>query len=197
MKNFPYTFPAKSCLTACLGALLLSSCSWGGEELAPERVSRATALQGGTGDVGAGGILADDEEIYTTVLAQETEDRIDPDLPTSAPLTPQGATVYFSYDSAHIDERAVPRILQIGETLLGDHGLRARLEGHTDERGTRSYNLALGERRGQSVRAMLMQQGVQRHRLEVLSYGEESPMAEGAGESVWKQNRRVEIRLTR
>lgn len=145
-----------------------------------------------------GGILLDDDGLTTegVVLAQETDDPIDPDLPASDPLTQEGAVIYFSYDSAHIDERAVPRILEVGEALLADPALRARLEGHTDERGTRSYNLSLGELRGQSVRAFLKQQGVEGNRIEVVSHGEEIPVVEGSDEEAWKQNRRVEILLS-
>lgn len=188
-------------LIAC--SLLLVSCTWFGaeEENLPDTVVPATSLEeDGEIDnpITGGGILLDDDGLTTegVVLAQETDDPIDPDLPASDPLTQEGAVIYFSYDSAHIDERAVPRILEVGEALLADPALRARLEGHTDERGTRSYNLSLGELRGQSVRAFLKQQGVEGNRIEVVSHGEEIPVVEGSDEEAWKQNRRVEILLS-
>ena len=68
-----------------------------------------------------------------------------------------------------------------------------RLEGHADERGTREYNLALGERRAKAVANYLAIQGVPRPQIEVISYGEEKPAALGQGESAWAQNRRVEL----
>jgi peptidoglycan-associated lipoprotein len=69
-----------------------------------------------------------------------------------------------------------------------------RLEGHTDERGSREYNIALGERRAQAVRRALMLQGVADNQLVTVSYGEERPAVEGADESAYAKNRRVEFR---
>jgi peptidoglycan-associated lipoprotein len=68
------------------------------------------------------------------------------------------------------------------------------LEGHTDERGTREYNLALGERRANAVRDYMVASGVPGYRIETISYGEENPVAYGSGESSWSKNRRVEIK---
>jgi len=71
--------------------------------------------------------------------------------------------------------------------------LMVRLEGHADERGTREYNLALGERRANAVQAYLMSQGAARSQIEVVSYGEEKPASTGHDQASWEQNRRVEI----
>ena len=68
-----------------------------------------------------------------------------------------------------------------------------RLEGHTDERGTREYNLALGERRANSVRDYMVLNGIADYRIESISYGEERPIAYGSGEANWAKNRRVEL----
>ena len=70
---------------------------------------------------------------------------------------------------------------------------RLRLEGHTDERGSREYNIGLGERRAQSVRKALMLQGVAEAQIATVSYGEERPAVEGSEESAYAQNRRVEL----
>jgi peptidoglycan-associated lipoprotein len=77
--------------------------------------------------------------------------------------------------------------------LADNPGLRVRLEGHADERGTREYNLALGERRANAVRAYLLAQGASRSQIEVVSYGEEKPADGGHDEGAWRQNRRVEV----
>ena len=69
-----------------------------------------------------------------------------------------------------------------------------RLEGHTDERGTREYNMALGERRANAVRDFMVANGIAGSRIETVSYGEERPVAYGSGESNWSQNRRVELK---
>ena len=72
--------------------------------------------------------------------------------------------------------------------------LRYRLEGHADERGTREYNLALGERRAQSIERYLQVQGVSSNQLEVVSYGAEQPVDPGTSEAAYARNRRVEIK---
>ena len=71
--------------------------------------------------------------------------------------------------------------------------MRVRLEGHTDERGSREYNIGLGERRSQAVRRALMLQGVGATQISTVSYGEERPAATGSDEEAWGMNRRVEI----
>ena len=69
-----------------------------------------------------------------------------------------------------------------------------RLEGHTDERGTREYNMALGERRANSVRDYMVANGISSMRIESISFGEERPIAYGSGEANWAENRRVELK---
>lgn len=69
-----------------------------------------------------------------------------------------------------------------------------RLEGHADERGTREYNMALGERRAKAVSAYMVGNGIPSYRIDVVSYGEERPASYGSGESAWAKNRRVEIK---
>jgi peptidoglycan-associated lipoprotein len=71
--------------------------------------------------------------------------------------------------------------------------VRVRLEGHTDERGSREYNIGLGERRAQAVRRALLLQGATETQLSTVSYGAERPAAAGSNEAAWSQNRRVEI----
>ena len=77
--------------------------------------------------------------------------------------------------------------------LAGSTGVRIRLEGHTDERGSREYNIALAERRAQAVRQALMLQGAADAQLTTVSYGEERPAVEGSDESAYEKNRRVEL----
>jgi peptidoglycan-associated lipoprotein len=84
-------------------------------------------------------------------------------------------------------------IVAHGRFLAENPNLRVRTEGHTDERGTREYNLGLGERRAQSVQQMLMLQGARPEQIQVISYGEEMPAAFDSDEQSWAQNRRVEL----
>jgi peptidoglycan-associated lipoprotein len=99
--------------------------------------------------------------------------------------------VFFDYDKHHLRDDA-RRILEGNAQLLqGDPAVSLVLEGHCDERGTVEYNLALGERRAQSVKSYLEQFGIDPSRLKTVSYGEERPFALGHNETAWSQNRRV------
>jgi peptidoglycan-associated lipoprotein len=102
-------------------------------------------------------------------------------------------TFYFEYDSADLKSEAM-RALDVHAKDLQNNGARVVLEGHTDERGTREYNMALGERRSQAVQRYLVLQGVSPAQLELVSYGEERAIATGNEEQSWSQNRRVELR---
>lgn len=102
-------------------------------------------------------------------------------------------TIYFDYDSSEIRAEFASVVAANARRLAGNPALRVRLEGHTDERGSREYNIALGERRAQAVRRSLMLQGVADAQLATVSYGEERPAADGSDEATWALNRRVEI----
>jgi len=102
-------------------------------------------------------------------------------------------TFYFEYDSSELRPDAM-RSLDVHARDLKASGARVALEGHTDERGTREYNMALGERRAKAVQRYLMLQGVAASQLEVVSWGEERPAVFGSDEYAWAQNRRVELR---
>ena len=104
-----------------------------------------------------------------------------------------GTVFYFAFDSSALtDEARVAVDAHIAALLTNDQNIR--LEGHTDERGTREYNLALGERRANAVRDYMVANGVPSYRIETISYGEENPVAFGSGEANWSQNRRVELK---
>ncbi len=101
---------------------------------------------------------------------------------------------YFDFDQAIVKRSGHSELDKHARALKQNNALRVRLEGHADERGTREYNLALGERRANAIRAYLGAQGVSRYQMEVVSYGEEKPAVTGSGESSWAQNRRVEFK---
>jgi peptidoglycan-associated lipoprotein len=100
-------------------------------------------------------------------------------------------TVYFAYDSSEIQAEYVPVVAAHAAYLVKYPAARVRIEGHTDERGSREYNIGLGERRGQAVRKALMLQGVADGQITTISYGEERPAAEGHDEAAYAQNRRA------
>jgi peptidoglycan-associated lipoprotein len=103
------------------------------------------------------------------------------------------AIVYFGFDLSTLTPQARASLTRVAAALRTSTG-NVRVEGHADERGTREYNIALGERRANAVRDFLVLQGVSASRLETISYGEERPAVSGTGEQVWSQNRRVEIK---
>lgn len=101
--------------------------------------------------------------------------------------------IFFDFDSSEIRGEGPAIVAAHAKHLAGQPGVRVRLEGHTDERGSREYNIGLGERRAQAVRRALMLQGAGETQLSTVSYGEERPVATGSEEPAWQQNRRVEI----
>jgi peptidoglycan-associated lipoprotein len=101
--------------------------------------------------------------------------------------------VHFDFDSAVIKEDGRKLVAQWAEFLRNNRGARVTLEGHADERGTPEYNVALGERRANALRDLLVQQGVGAGQLSVTSMGEERPVDPGHNERAWRKNRRVEI----
>ncbi len=101
--------------------------------------------------------------------------------------------VHFAFDSSTIDDEARAIIEAHSAHLVANPQLKVTLEGNCDERGTREYNLALGERRAQAVERMMKVLGVAGNRIKTVSYGEEKPLCQEHDESCWRQNRRAEI----
>ena len=102
-----------------------------------------------------------------------------------------GDRVFFGYDSSSLSSQAQSTLRAQAEWLQQYPYVNVVLEGHCDERGTREYNLALGERRANAARNFLISQGVSSGRITVVSYGKERPAALGSSESAWAQNRRA------
>jgi peptidoglycan-associated lipoprotein len=105
----------------------------------------------------------------------------------------QTLVIYFDYDQAEIKPEFTQVVQAHGQQLASNANMQVRLEGHTDERGSREYNIGLGERRAQAVRRALMLAGAQPTQITTVSYGEERPAATGSDEESWRLNRRVEI----
>jgi peptidoglycan-associated lipoprotein len=104
-----------------------------------------------------------------------------------------GSMIYFDYDRAEIKAEFVPVVAAHAKFLNGSANRKVRLEGHSDERGSREYNIGLGERRAQAVRRALMLQGVTEGQITTVSYGEERPAVQGSDDSAYGKNRRVEM----
>ena len=140
------------------------------------------AACGSSDDEGAGGATSDTSASSAPV---ETS--------SAAPAAALEYVFYFDFDQAAVrdDTRAA---LDAQAARLRGTSTKVRLEGHADERGTREYNLALGERRAKAVANYLSVQGVDAANVEVVSYGEEKPAVEGSDEGAWAKNRRVELK---
>tara|TARA_Y100001970_G_scaffold19338_1_gene21747 strand:- start:39900 stop:40370 length:471 start_codon:yes stop_codon:yes gene_type:complete len=102
-------------------------------------------------------------------------------------------TLYFEYDQFSLTDSARAKIKNLSEEIkMGN--LKVRIEGHCDERGTREYNLALGERRANSVAELLTIYGVSRSKISTVSYGEEKPAVQGSNDLTWSKNRRALVK---
>jgi peptidoglycan-associated lipoprotein len=112
---------------------------------------------------------------------------------TGAAGMPSGRVLYFAFDSSELNEEGAALAEAWGAYLSANPGTKVRLEGHADERGTREYNVGLGERRANAVLQALTSRGVGERQLGVSSFGEERPVTVGHDEAAWAQNRRVEI----
>ena len=104
--------------------------------------------------------------------------------------------IYFEFDRSNVRSQFRPIIEAHAEYLRANPSARVMLEGHADERGSREYNLGLGERRGNSVQDLLSANNVPSRQVEVVSYGEERPVCRESNEDCWQRNRRVEIVYT-
>lgn len=104
--------------------------------------------------------------------------------------------IYFDYDSAVVRDDFTAVVEAHASYLADNPGVRITLEGHADERGTREYNLGLGDRRANAVHQFLSLMGARAGQVQTVSYGEERPALDGHDESAWSQNRRVEIVYT-
>ena len=167
-------------LIACLATVAVAGCK--NQNTVPEGADAAggadSASTTGAGGSGAGAFEA---------------------LPggEAAGATPAGLmdqlVVYFDFDSSDIRSDFNSMLASHGQYLAANTGVQLRLEGHADERGSREYNIGLGERRAQAVRRILMLQGARAEQLTTVSYGEERPAVFGSDEESYQLNRRVEL----
>jgi len=190
----------KTLLALAISTLLLSACSdedekdtslTDGSQNASSGINDASTsgLNKGSGmdgsemsGSGANGISGNGD--YASTLGPEFND---PNNPLSK------RTVYFMLDSSEVMPDFIPVIAAHAQYLVANPGQKITLEGNGDERGSREYNIALGEQRAKSVASKMKVQGVSENQLQIVSYGEEKPAAFGSDEAAWEKNRRVEI----
>lgn len=146
---------------------------------------KSRGLRGRAGPGGVGGVGATD--IYGQPLSER---------PGGEEYAGGFTPVYFDYDSSQINAPERPKIEAVADYLKKNRGVNLIIEGHCDERGSREYNMALGERRALAIRAYLIGLGIDAARIQTKSYGEERPVAFGHDESSWRLNRRGEFVLS-
>jgi peptidoglycan-associated lipoprotein len=156
-------------LAGCAGQETVKPSSTGEKGAAPAETTPAAGTSGASGAA-----LSDQERQKRADLLAQTR-------------------VHFAFDSSAIDEEARAIIEAHSADLVANPNVKVTLEGNCDERGTREYNLALGERRAQAVERMMKALGVSGKRIKTVSFGQEKPLCQEHNESCWRQNRRVEI----
>ncbi|MGI9298222.1 MAG: peptidoglycan-associated lipoprotein Pal [Gammaproteobacteria bacterium] len=149
----------------------------------------------------SGDIQDEKPSASSAAAADSAESSREPEFAASPPAAADASgglldrrRIHFEYDKSAVADSALPVIAAHSDYLNRNPSRRVILEGHADERGSNEYNLALGQRRADSVRDIMLANGVGAGQIETLSFGEESPVAFGQNEADWAQNRRVEIR---
>ncbi len=135
-----------------------------------------------------------EETVYSgdvkTVQASSTDNE---DISYDSQAIFANATVYFDFDKTNLTSKSLQTLKSVVDALNDNSKLNIVLSGHADERGTREYNLALGQRRADTVSQYLILNGVESNRIITKSYGEERPIANGQDEASYAKNRRVQI----
>jgi peptidoglycan-associated lipoprotein len=137
--------------------------------------------------------ISDDSLVVLPVTIDGVQgfENVDPN--SIAGRAPADRVIYFDYDKSELHAEFLDIVAQHGRFLAQNPAGQVRLEGHTDERGTREYNIALGEARAKTIARMLQLQGVGAAQSRVVSYGEEIPVDEAHNNDAWAKNRRVNI----
>lgn len=217
MKRYPQTLTA---FALCLAVALTAGCASSPKKPAAEEVPADTAGQADTARDTTAGAGQDDGRVGTLNGGNAVNSRNLPDAAGRGSGTTDGTaaesgdgrgkgggsgdgdgsvsalsdrTVNFEFDSADILQDDYPTLLAHARYLQQNPQARVLLAGHADERGTREYNMALGERRAKAVEAFLGVNGVKSSQLDTVSYGKEKPLNDGHDEAAWAENRRVEI----
>jgi peptidoglycan-associated lipoprotein len=175
--------PMKKLALLVASALVLSACSSTKETVKPEgdvKPTSSTTVPGNTSSTSG-------------TTGNQTAGTAIPTTPPTG-VVPAKRTIFFDFDSNAIKDEHTATV-QAHAKFLGDNRSRKiRVEGNTDERGSREYNLALGQRRADAVKRSLSVLGVAESRIESVSFGEEKPTATGHDESSWQQNRRADLK---
>ena len=188
-------------LAAVLAACASPSPERGDRGAAAERVAAPAATAAGPAATGGGAAAGSAAQSQVSTVDLASRSGAAGGSPSAAGgggaallAAPSVRVVYFDFDSFAIRDDAKPVLEGHARVLVRDSARRLMLEGHTDERGGREYNLALGQKRAEAVARTLVLLGVAERQLEAVSYGEERPAASGSNEQAWARNRRAELK---
>ena len=168
-----------------VAAIFVTACATTQEIDIPDESTQAGSTDGtmiiSEDDVGVSASAISDEGLSAEEMLEQSDSIL------------ANRTIYFEFDSAALSDETLS-ILEAHGAFIAENGeVEVRLEGHADERGSREYNIALGDRRAQSVRRVLLIQGASADQIDTISYGEEQPASREHTEEAWAQNRRVEL----
>lgn len=168
----------------CVGSLVLAAASGCSKKAEEQPIDTAPPISSTpqTGTYGRAPSLTSTQPLDLS----ETRGQVDP---------PGLARVFFEYDSTTLSMEARTTLQEDYQTLKSTPSLRVEVEGHTDERGTNEYNMALGQKRADAVKNYLVQLGISSSRIETISYGEELPAETGHDEAAFSRNRRAQFRV--
>jgi len=133
------------------------------------------------------------EQVKQTEQMQEDRSQAEAAASEAAGMAFVNENILFSFDSSVLSDQAQQILNSKADYLRANSGVTVTVEGHCDERGTEAYNIALGERRAESVKNFLVDMGISANRLNTISYGEERPIAMGQDEASWGKNRRAQF----
>lgn len=193
----------KSWMIAAVLALFVSACATTQEEAIEDGPPPEDQMQPDTGGAmigdGSGGAEASglqDSDLggATAIVDGAPKTALEMLEETEGALA--NRTIYFEFDSAKLSDESIAILETHGSFIAANGEVSVRLEGHADERGSREYNIGLGDRRAQSVRRVLLFQGASVDQVDTVSYGEERPAVMGHNEEAWARNRRVELIYT-
>ncbi len=194
MKRFLLLAAGAALLTACETASEIDAVASGGS--GSSEATSASSSVASTSDSGSSSTTSTTSSSSgstssaSTSTAADSESSYSYDTDPRTALIKVGDRVLFGYDSSELDDEDRSVLDNQAEFLNQNPSLKVTIEGHCDERGTREYNLALGEKRASSVKDYLTSLGINSDRISVVSYGKERPQVLGSNKAAWSMNRR-------
>ena len=188
MKRFLLLAAGAALLTACETASEIDAVASGGS--GSSEATSASSSVASTSDSGSSSTSSSSGSTSSASTAADSESSYSYDTDPKTALIKVGDRVLFGYDSSELDDEDRSVLDNQAEFLNQNPSLQVTIEGHCDERGTREYNLALGEKRASSVKDYLTSLGINSDRISVVSYGKERPQVLGSNKAAWSMNRR-------